>query len=59
MVREILTRDWVMAQPPGQDVANRQVLLRLIAPVQEADLEKYSQDLQQKTGFALVARWPG
>jgi Cft2 family RNA processing exonuclease len=32
------------------------VLLRLIAPVQEAELEKYSQDLQQKTGFALVAR---
>ena len=35
---------------------NRKVLLRLIAPAQEAELEKYSQDLQQKTGFAIVAR---
>ena len=40
----------------GMVRSNRKVLLRLIAPVQESELEKYSQDLQQKTGFALVAR---
>ena len=56
LVREILPKEWVMAKPPGLDVANRKVLLRLIAPVQEAELEKHSQDLQQKTGFAIVAR---
>jgi hypothetical protein len=56
LVREILPKEWVLAKPPGLDVANRKLLLRLIAPVQEAELEKYSQDLQQKTGFAFVAR---
>jgi len=56
LVREILPKEWAMAKPPGLDVANRKVLLRLIAPIQDEELEKYSQDLQQKTGFALVAR---